>query len=293
MVCLFQDLEGNTPLHYAVCRKEKERGRASPKDRDRVALLLKHLAVVNSKNCNGSTPLHLTSDAEIARMLLDAGADPNCPDAVGANTPLHVAVKGRHKDIVRLMLRSGADVSLANAAGKTPLNLAKDKEMKNILLRKDSSTSNSSGASTSSTSSSSSTSVFSNQPVPAKRKKVAKSAYLEELAAVVAPACTSPGILKRRRNPSSGGEAGDAATTASAENTTTTAAVEEELDSSSRSPSVVKRCRRSGPRLRFSDVNDYSGVEVVEEVRRVKVTPIYSEPTFSSDEEEFDEDADS
>ena len=265
----FQDLEGNTPLHYAVCRKEKG---CSAKDRNRVALLLEHSADVNAANKNGSTALHLTSDAEIARMLLEAGADPNVADAAGGSTPLHVAARGRHKDIARLMLRRGGDATRPNASGKTPLNLAKDKEMRRILLGKDDSD---------------------GSPAPSpsmvvaastRRKKAPEdpcsSSRLAELASVVAPACTSPGILKKRRRPSSSG--GDR-----------TSAGETTEDDSSQSPTAAgasassKRCRRSeGPRLRFSDVNDYSGVEVVEEVRRVKAMPIYSEPNFSSDDED-------
>ncbi len=252
-------------MHYAVCRKDKDRSWSTPKDRDRVALLLKHSADINIQNHNGSTPLHLTSDAEIAEMLLEAGADPNLADSVAANTPLHLAVKGRHKDIVRLMFKKGADLNLANQQGKTPLNLAKDKEMKNILLGKDSGLSAGQSSSTGASSSASSSSA--NQPgVGVKRKRGLDAAHLEELASLVAPACTSPSILKRRRvSVSAVGSAGET--------------TEEE----SQSPPSSKP--RVGPRLRFSDVNDYSGVEVVEEVRRVKAMPIYSEPTFSSDDE--------
>ena len=62
------------------------------------------------------------------------------------------------------------------------------------------------------------------------------------------------------------------------------------------SPSILKRRlddnisassgeKPRGPRLRFSDVNDYSGVEEVLPAKRVKVRPIYLEPQFSSDED--------
>ena len=39
------------------------------------------------RNANGSTPLHLATDPEIASMLLDAAADPNAVDQVG-NSPV-------------------------------------------------------------------------------------------------------------------------------------------------------------------------------------------------------------
>ena len=44
-------------------------------------------ADVTVRNANGSTPLHLATDPEIASMLLDAAADPNAVDQVG-NSPV-------------------------------------------------------------------------------------------------------------------------------------------------------------------------------------------------------------
>ena len=63
-----------------------------------------------------------------------------------------------------------------------------------------------------------------------------------------------------------------------------------------KSPSILKRkrheCingvdRRRGPRLTFSEVNDYSGVEELPPVsKRVRAAPLYTEPQFSSDSED-------
>ena len=220
-----QDLVGNSPLHYAVADKDKERAKF---------LVQLESINVNLANEAGSTPLHLTSgDSELANLLLEAGANPNLPD-MNANTPLHLAVRGRHKESVKLMLEKKGDTSLANTNGKTPLNMAKDKNMKNILLGK--------GDAAAST------------PGSAKSRAKASAASEYKSPDIVIPKCLSPGILKRKR--SEGGEDGDGSA-------------------------------KKGPRLRFSDVNDYSGVEVVEvEEKRVKVTPIYSELVFSSDEDE-------
>lgn len=223
-------------------------------------------------NRSGSTALHLTNDSDIASTLLAAGANPNLPD-LNANTPLHIATRGRHKEIVRHMLQNKGDVSLVNAVGKTPLNLAKDKEMKNILLGKVSSsnsnavTSNNSstpasgtpstpGASTSSSSSNSTPATLTKRGgASCSSKKTALSDPLKEYLIKI-PTCISPGILKRKRRSSgTGAETGDEETP-----------------------------KRKGPRLRFSDVNDYSGVEVVPETRRVKAPPVYSEH-FSSDDD--------
>lgn len=264
-----QDRIGNTPLHYAVAAR----------DRERVFLLLKYKADVNLANRQGTTPLHLTMDSEVAARFLEVGADPNQPDSL-ANTPLHSAVKRRLKDIVRVMIEKKADASLANAGGKTPLNLAKDREMKNILLGRgppppSSERESGSGgakkvkkgaaagtaavataaasavASTPSVggSNSSSSSSASASPAPV---ATASSSFMEKFAQSIAiPVCSSPSILKKRKRDGEGDEAP----------------------------------KHKGPRLRFSDVNDYSGVEVVEEEKRVKVPPMYSEQVFSSDED--------
>ena len=63
-----------------------------------------------------------------------------------------------------------------------------------------------------------------------------------------------------------------------------------------KSPSILKRKRhecingvdiRRGPRLTFSEVNDYSGVEELPPVsKRVHAAPLYTEPQFSSDSED-------
>jgi ankyrin repeat protein len=244
-----QDRVGNTPLHYAVAARDKER----------IALLLKYKPNVNLANRSGSTPLHLTADAEVAALLMSAGADANQPDC-NANTPLHLAVRGRRKEIVRVMLEKMADISLVNASGKTPLNLAKDREMKNILLRKPTAASTTTEASvplpagpTAKKGKNSASSSAAGSPVPP------APSFMEKFAeSIVIPECSSPSILKKRKR------------VAEKED-------EDEVES-------AKKMR--GPRLRFSDVNDYSGVEVVEEAeKRVKVTPLYIEQAFSSDDD--------
>jgi hypothetical protein len=63
-----------------------------------------------------------------------------------------------------------------------------------------------------------------------------------------------------------------------------------------KSPSILKRKRhecingvdtRKGPRLTFSEVNDYSGVEELPPVsKRDRAAPLYTEPQFSSEDED-------
>jgi galactokinase/mevalonate kinase-like predicted kinase len=49
---------------------------------------------------------------------------------------LHLAVRGRHKEVVRNLMEKKADPNIVNSSGKLPTSLAKDKEMKNILTGK-------------------------------------------------------------------------------------------------------------------------------------------------------------
>jgi ankyrin repeat protein len=63
----------------------------------------------------GSTPLHFAAHrglAEIAALLVDAGADVNAAERVSDATPLHWAAEGGHPGIVRMLLARGGRASL-------------------------------------------------------------------------------------------------------------------------------------------------------------------------------------
>ncbi|CAG0898326.1 unnamed protein product [Cyprideis torosa] len=54
----------------------------------------------------------------------------------GGNTPLSCAVQEGHVECVRLLLEAGADVTIANKAGKTPIDLAENgSEISSCLIR--------------------------------------------------------------------------------------------------------------------------------------------------------------
>lgn len=67
------------------------------------------------------------NSAEVARVLLEHGANPNWRDEVG-NTPLHRVIISRMvldpAQFTRLLLDFGADASLRNREGRTPLGEA-------------------------------------------------------------------------------------------------------------------------------------------------------------------------
>ncbi|PWW72309.1 ankyrin, partial [Tuber magnatum] len=73
---------------------------------------------------NGKTPLHKACEVKasvaVVSMLIDAGASANARDVWGER-PLHLLVDFRHEAVVRMLLLSGADVSLADIHGRTAL----------------------------------------------------------------------------------------------------------------------------------------------------------------------------
>ncbi|XP_076008872.1 B-cell lymphoma 3 protein homolog [Genypterus blacodes] len=121
------------------------------------------------RNYEGLTPLHLTVQRgckDLARILLDAGADINALDIKSGQSPLMHAVESNNSDMVhflienscdvnsqsysgntalhsacgrgqvdtvRLLLKSGADCSLKNYHNDTPVMVAKNKKIADVL----------------------------------------------------------------------------------------------------------------------------------------------------------------
>ena len=82
----------------------------------------------NSANALGRTALYLAVESgklDIARMLLEHGADPNAGDAVTKNSPLMAAVRDESRILlVPELIRRGADVDERNAELRTALMFA-------------------------------------------------------------------------------------------------------------------------------------------------------------------------
>jgi uncharacterized protein len=81
------------------------------------------------RTVDGFTPLHYAAffgGPEVARVLLDAGADPNIRSENDFSvTPLHSAVAGQSK-VALLLIERGAEVNVRQRHGWTPLHGAAD-----------------------------------------------------------------------------------------------------------------------------------------------------------------------
>ena len=108
---------GTSPVADAVMKRDK----------DAVRALLKDGADVNAAQGDGMTALHWAArsgDAELAQMLLYAGANVKATTRLGAYSPLMMAAEQGHAAVIAALLAAGADVKAANTTGTTPLMLA-------------------------------------------------------------------------------------------------------------------------------------------------------------------------
>ncbi|KAI0926197.1 hypothetical protein AcW1_010362 [Taiwanofungus camphoratus] len=93
------------------------------------SLVCQDAKLVNSVDIDGRTPLHWAASSEsldIARYLIDQGAEVDCSDSLGW-TPLHIAASAGHEEIVRELIGSGADVNRRNDKGLTPMHYSASK----------------------------------------------------------------------------------------------------------------------------------------------------------------------
>ena len=140
---------------YIACRNGKE---------EAVRVLLRHGPDLSFRAFAGGTPLHwayFSGSRAVIEALLQAGADPTLRDDVlrctprtfgicwpasegwvskvrqrladdptlvnimdAGRAPLHLAAKGGHLGVVKLLIEAGANVNLRDAEGKTALDLA-------------------------------------------------------------------------------------------------------------------------------------------------------------------------
>ena len=92
-----------------------------------VELLLEHRANVEKAAHDGFTPLLVSAQVgstKVTEILLEKRADIN--KGAGGMTPLIMAARGGHKEVVMTLLAAGPDKAVTTASGRTALSIARE-----------------------------------------------------------------------------------------------------------------------------------------------------------------------
>ncbi|MBC6686719.1 ankyrin repeat domain-containing protein [Wolbachia pipientis] len=109
-------------------------------DAKTVRLLVEKGANVNAADVKGHTALHLAimeKRLEVVRELIKSGADVNAEEYGNKCTPLHLACMVGEKEIVEELVKAGAEIEQADKFGMTAIDYAKNSKEVNEVLKKE------------------------------------------------------------------------------------------------------------------------------------------------------------
>lgn len=77
----------------------------------------------------------LLGKIDVVKKYLDEGMDPNVKNVESSfeSASLHAAVKSRNLEIVKLLIKNGANVNITDFMGNTPLDIAKKEKQNEII----------------------------------------------------------------------------------------------------------------------------------------------------------------
>ena len=162
----FQNIEGDTPLHLAIRSLSDELASALiSKGANLNVENVEHHRALNEANYNSRfnifqqlikagaeinyldgrkvAPLHyaVRNGEKYVKALLDGGADINIRTGPsdgwnpGLLTPLMIAARDGELDVVRLLIRAGADINLRNSRGHTALKMANNDGVREVIQK--------------------------------------------------------------------------------------------------------------------------------------------------------------
>ncbi|XP_069695751.1 fibronectin type 3 and ankyrin repeat domains protein 1-like isoform X2 [Periplaneta americana] len=121
-----RDRSGCTALHYAVDGSQTET----------LDLALEEGADIEARDVEEWTPLMrgvvLESAVPILKKLLESGAKFDCVDRHGQTCLMQAVLSGR-QDVVKLLVDSGADLTPSNVYHNTALDMARARDLKEII----------------------------------------------------------------------------------------------------------------------------------------------------------------
>jgi hemoglobin len=93
-------------------------------DADLARVLVRLGADPDAKETEGHTPLYRAATGEVARVLIEAGAALDVPSGPTAGTPLHQAARIGRVSVAAVMLGHGANIEARDRKAETPLRRA-------------------------------------------------------------------------------------------------------------------------------------------------------------------------